>query len=587
MSSALEAVTPLLAANDRDALRTLVADYDREQLLWSSGYLAGLAAAAGAPAADATPVAEPDPWHIFFATETGNSRRIAESLAASARDAGLAVKLLDLRETRPKFLTRINRALFIVATHGVGDAPDGSESFFEFWFGDNAPSLQELQYSVLALGDSSYADFCAIGQRLDERLQALGATALTPRVDCDLDYDTPAAAWTKAVLDKASADRPAAATARLRAVASKPRYSRDNPYDADVLAVQAITGKDSSKAVHHIEIDIENAGLQYLPGDALGVVATNPPPLVAATLAATGLDGDTQVTLGEQSLPLAEALESRKEITVLSRPLLSYLGERHPELQSVLADRDELGRWFKTRQLIDAVSDYPVEWSAQAFVDQLRSLTPRLYSIASSPDANPGEVHLTVAEVRYQMYGRDHWGAASSYLAAGHSSVPVYVQANEHFRLPADGQTPVIMIGAGTGVAPYRAFVEHRREHGHTGDNWLIFGDRNFSSDFLYQLEWLRYRKDGSLKRLDVAFSRDQATKIYVQHRIRENARDIWSWLQRGAHIYVCGDADYMARDVHAALLGVLASAGGLSDERAAAELAELKAAGRYLRDVY
>lgn len=572
-------------------LRETVADLSHEQLLWASGYLAGLAVARSGnetqPAAAADTAAST--WTIFYATETGNSRRVAETLAGQGRDAGLAVELHDLRDYKPRALARVTQALFVIATHGIGEAPDGSELFFEYWLGENAPRLEQLTYSVLALGDSSYADFCEMGIRLDQQLTALGATALTERIDCDLDYDVPAADWTERVVTKAVelAPAPAARPAHLRAVAKAPAHSRQNPWLADVLVRQPITGPASSKAVFHVEVDIENSGLDYLPGDSLGIVSSNPDALVEALLEATHLDGDTPVTLDGASLPLATVLRDKKEVTALSRPFLQHLGADHPALNDVLADRDALAHYFKTRQLIDVVNDHPRDWSAQAFSDALRGLTPRLYSIASSPLANPGEAHLTVARVAYEAWGRAHWGSASTFLADGPDQVPVYVEKNDHFRLPADGDTPIIMIGAGTGVAPYRAFIEHRAALGHRGDNWLIFGDRNFASDFLYQLEWLRYRKDGLLTRLDVAFSRDQQQKQYVQHRVLEQARELSQWFERGAHVYVCGDADYMAVDVHNALQTVLEQGGKRSPEQAAAELAALKQAGRYLRDVY
>jgi sulfite reductase (NADPH) flavoprotein alpha-component len=301
-------------------------------------------------------------------------------------------------------------------------------------------------------------------------------------------------------------------------------------------------------------------------------VASNPAPLVDAVARATGVDGAT----------LAD-----REISALSRPLLDAVGGAYPELRAILDDRAKFADYLATRQLIDLVHEYPVDWQQPQFVAALRKLAPRSYSIASSPDANPDEAHLTVAVVDYAAYGRRHYGAASNFLSGTATHAPVFVAPNENFRLPADGATPIIMVGAGTGVAPYRAFVEHRLAHGHTGDNWLVFGDRQLSTDFLYQLEWLRYRKQGVLSELDVAFSRDQADKVYVQHRLLENAGKVYAWLQRGAHIYVCGDAQQMAGDVHDALQHIVRQQGGMSDEDAAAYLAELKQARRYQRDVY
>jgi len=588
-------IEPPLNGDSLQTLRSVVADFDYEQLLWSSGYLAGLARAAVAgPAPIAQPAAEADAetWTVFYATETGNSRRIAQSLAERAGEAGLAVQLQDLREYRPKALAKVSNALFVVATHGIGEAPDGTEAFFEYWLGDRAPRLEQLNYSILALGDSSYADFCAMGQILDDRLRALGAKPVVDRVQCDLDFETLASGWAASVVEHAVSNAAPQAshpvrTPHLRAVSTRSPYSRANPFSAELVVDQPITGPGSGKDVRHIELDLEGSGLTYLPGDSLGVVPRNPPQLVEALLDAVKLDGTSNVLVDGEQVELAAALAGHKEITVVSRPLLEKVAPQHDALQQVLADRDRLTEFFNTRQVIDLFADYPVDWSAQELVDSLRRLTPRLYSIASSPDANPGEAHLTVAVVRYEQFGRPHWGSASTFLTAGTKEVPVYVEANDRFRLPADGETPVVMIGAGTGVAPYRAFVEHRRELGHNGDNWLIFGERNFSSDFLYQLEWLRYRKDGTLTRMDVAFSRDQQEKIYVQHRMKEQGQHLYDWLERGAHLYVCGDATRMAGDVHQALLEVIEEQGAMTAERAAEYVSALKAARRYQRDVY
>jgi len=585
---------PPVEADSVNALRSVVAGYDKEQLLWSSGYLAGMAAArvADSLSAVAQPVASPatSTWSVFFATETGSSRRVAESLAEQYREAGLVVELHDLRDYRPKALARVENAVFVVATHGIGEAPDGTEMFFEFWLSDKAPRLDLLNYSILALGDSSYVDFCEMGRVFDQRLRQLGARRVVDTVKCDLDYDTLASDWTRQVVDHAatiSTTNASPQVSLLRAVPTTQAASRERPYDAEMLTNQKITGKNSSKDVRHIELDLEGSGLNYLPGDSLGVVPQNPPELVEKLLESLGVDGGQHVTVAGQELALSDALTRVKEVTVLSKPFLDTVATKSSDMQKIVGSRDELSKLMKTHQVIDIVNDYKTPWEAQEFVDALRQLTPRLYSIASSPDANPDEAHLTVALVKYEQFGRAHWGSASNFLAASPDTVPVYIEANDHFRLPSDGDTPIIMIGAGTGVAPYRAFVEHRREHGHGGDNWLIFGDRKFSSDFLYQIEWLRYRKEGSLKHLHVAFSRDQRHKVYVQHRVLEQAQRIYSWIERGAHIYVCGDADHMAVDVNSALLTVLRGEGGLSEERAAEYLSELKSEHRYQRDVY
>lgn len=595
-----DAIAPTVSAAELTALQQAVADFDREQLIWSSGYLAGLAGTTAprtslnilqaVTEANTQSSRNAAQWHVFYASETGNSRNVAEQLAANAAAVGLTAAVQDLRDVRPKVLKNIKNAVFVLATHGIGEPPEGSEPFFEFWMSDKAPRLEDLNFSVLALGDSSYADFCEIGRTFDARLQELGATSVVDRTDCDLDFESPCAAWTKKVVAHASASTKnieVLQSTHLSAVPTSPAYSKQHPFGAKILARQTITGRDSSKDVRHIELDLEGSGLVYQPGDSLGVVPTNPPQLVEALLEAIGFSDDELVAIDGESTSLSNAFAEDKEITALSRPILDAIAARHPRLISILADRDQFATYLETRQLIDLVQEYSVDWQPQEFVDALRGLTPRLYSIASSLDANPDEAHLTVAVVDYEKFGRQHWGSASSFLIGDATHAPVYVQPNDNFRLPTDSNTPIIMVGAGTGVAPYRAFVEHRREHGHKGKNWLVFGDRNLSSDFLYQLEWLRYRKDGSLSNLDVAFSRDQEAKLYVQHRLIENGAEVYDWLEQGAHFYVCGDAKHMAADVNAALLTIVKQHSDRSDDDTREYVNELKRTRRYQRDLY
>lgn len=589
MSSAAQiAASPPLSAGRLDALDSAVADLDRDQLLWSSGYLAGLArreAPVAAPAADADEVPT---LTVLYATETGNCRRIAGNLAELAASNGMAADVVDLAEFKPRQLARIARALFVVATHGVGDPPEGTEGFFELWLGDTAPALANLSYGVLALGDSSYADFCETGRQLDAALERRGARRLLPRVDCDVDFVDAARRWAADAVELA-ANSGAGSPGRtvLRAVPAEPAVSRERPFTAAVLANQRITGPDSTKDVRHVELDVDGADLSYLPGDSLGIHAVNPARIVDSVLDACGLDGDAEVSLGGDSLALADALAGRLEITALSRPLFDALALEHAGLAELLGERERFAELLATRQVGDLLREYPVAWSAQSLVDALRRLPPRLYSIASSPDANPGEVHLTVGVVDYERFGRPHWGSASGHLADEPETVSVYVEPNPQFRLPADGSVPVVMIGAGTGIAPYRAFLEHRQEQGQRGANWLLFGDRNFARDFLYQREWLAARKDGYLDRLDVAFSRDQPDKRYVQHLVAEQGRRLLDWLDRGAFLYVCGDAKGMAPGVEAALLDVFRREAGMGGDAAAERLAALRAAGRYRRDLY
>ena len=594
MSRAAESVLPSpLPDGKSQALDALAEGLAPDALMWASGYLAGLAsngAALSAPA-QAAAAATAQTLTVLYATETGNSRRVAEGVVARASAAGLSAQAVDLRDFKVSRLKKTARVVFVAATHGLGDPPDGTEDFFETLAGDRAPSLEHLEYAVLALGDSSYDDFCQIGVELDERLAALGATRFAQRIDCDVDFAADAERWTEQVVEHARARQSADAPAvTLRAVPTTPRVTRDAPYTAEVLTNQRITGRDSSKIVHHIELSLDDSGLTYEPGDALGVILDNPPEAVEPLLEVVGARGDEPVTVGDDTLPLSQALTERLDITASGRRFADYYADAAD--QRALRERlDHLGRdaraFFWQHQVVDLLREFPGELSPQALVDGLGAWQPRLYSIASSQDASPDEVHLTVARVAYDAFGHAHVGSASAALTNDRSSVNVYVEPNPHFRLPTDPSTPIIMIGPGTGIAPFRSFIEHRAEHGASGRNWLLFGDRTMRNDFLYQLELQRHLKRGTLDRLSVAFSRDQAQKIYVQDRLRERARDVVSWLDDGAHLYVCGDAERMAPDVHSALIDVLADVRGVSREAAEDELRQLKRDHRYQRDVY
>ncbi|MBN1238912.1 MAG: assimilatory sulfite reductase (NADPH) flavoprotein subunit [Gammaproteobacteria bacterium] len=606
-----DAAPPLVDRDTVTGLDALAQNLDREQLIWSSGYLAGLAAARGAgqavahaPQSAAAAAADESPCLILYATETGNCRRVAQAVDEQMRAAGLKTRLVDLRDFDAKSLRRARRATFVVATHGLGDPPEGTEAFFEFWTSERAPRLEELSYSVLALGDSTYEDFCEIGRELDERLEALGARRIHDRVDCDVDFEDDAATWRDAVVEAVAeaaradggAGQPAGGAPTVTSLhpafapaPAQPAHSRERPFMAEILVNQKITGRESSKDVRHVELSLEGSGLTYQPGDAIGIWPENPPALVDTLLELTGLDGDAEVTVGKEASSLRDALTRRLEITKLSRGFAEAYANAldDSELKRVLASADTAREYLAPRQIVDVVAEHRGRVDAQQFAGALRKLTPRLYSVASSLDAYPDEAHLTVGVVEYERFGRAHVGAASSFLAGSARESRTYVEPNDHFRLPADPATPVIMIGAGTGVAPYRAFVQHRALHGAAGESWLIYGDRTMRSDFLYQLEWLRHVKEGVLTRLTVAFSRDQVKKIYVQDRIAESAADLYDWLERGAHVYVCGEAENMAPAVHAALAGVIGRIGGKSEEQAEEYLQQMKAAKRYQRDVY
>jgi len=595
-----------LEAERVDLLARLVHGLDAPGLLWISGYAAGLAAASnaawGAPAdaAAAIPAAAPDDDSLRVATivhgsQTGNGRRIAEALGERLLARGMRVRVLRAGEYEPRELARERRLFVVMSTHGDGDPPDDARPLTDFLLGRRAPKLPSLEFAVLALGDSSYPKYCDVGRRIDERLAELGGRRIFDRIDCDVDFESAASGWRERVagwIEQLPGDGAAARVAVLRPVASPPAFSRERPFPAELLANQRITWGEGVRDVRHLELSLAGSGLRYEPGDSIGVVPDNPAVTVAAVLAAARLDGDETVERDGRRRTLAEWLTTGLEITLVTRPLLAKFAERgpHPDLAALLRPgrEAELRALMTQVQLADLLERYPANWDAAALAGALRPLAPRLYSIASSAKEVGDEVHLTAARIDTGG-GSSRPGAATLFLAtrADGSPVPVFVEPNPRFRLPADGARDVIMIGAGTGIAPYRAFVQERVATGARGRNWLIFGARHLARDFLYQLEWQRALKRGALARIDLAFSRDGGRRAYVQQRIAEAGRELHEWLEGGATLYVCGDANRMAPDVHAVLAAVIAEHGGLSAEAARERLDRLGADGRYLRDVY
>jgi len=588
-----------LDAERADRLAELVRGLDAPGLQWISGYAAGLAAASATALPTAAAVADADaPWAatLVYGSQTGNGRHIAEALGERLLARGLRVRVLRAGEYATRDLARERRLFVVMSTHGDGDPPDDARPLTDFLFGRRAPQLPALEFAVLALGDSSYPKYCDVGRRIDERLAELGARRLFERVDCDVDFESPASRWQARVGEWAERlPAEVAAPSRvavLRPVASTPAWSRERPYAAEVLANQRITWGEDVRDVRHFELSLAGSGLRYEPGDSLGVVPENPEETVAAVLAAARLDGAEAVERDGRRRLLAEWLAKGLEITLVTRPLIAKIAERGRQaaLAALLRPGSEAAlRAFLTQhQLVDLLEKSPVDWDAAALVATLRPLAPRLYSVASSAKEASDEVHLTVARVGTGG-GLQRPGAASHFLAtrAEGATVPVYVEPNPRFRLPADGSRDVIMIGVGTGIAPYRAFLQERAATGARGRNWLLFGARYLARDFLYQLEWQRALKQGTLARIDLAFSRDAGRKTYVQERILASGAALYEWLENGATVYVCGDATRMAPDVHAALAGTIAQHGGFAIEAARERLDQLGADGRYLRDVY
>jgi len=600
-------------------LARLTEGLDTDSLYWLSGYVAGVAAssrhvplsatvaanlavplpASVAPAAEAQVSTR---LTIVYGSQTGNAKRQAEALAREAEGAGLNVRLVRADAYATRELANERLLYVVISTQGDGDPPDDARGFVEFLAGKRAPKLPQLKFAVLGLGDSSYPQFCAIGTKIDARLAELGATRLFARGEADLDIASVAAPWSKQALEQArellKSDSPAPRAATVTPLRSAVHvhasaWTREKPFTAPLLANQRISARSGSKDIRHVELSLESSGLSYHPGDALGVVATNPPSLVDALLALLKFDGERAVSLQGESHSLREWLLRKREITTLSKPFLVEHAKRanSEALDRALVPegRDVLRELLGDYQLIDVLRAFPADWSADEFVAALRPLAPRMYSIASSQKAVGDEVHLTVAVLDYEKFGTRHVGAASQFLATlpEDAGVPVFIEENDRFRLPADTSRDVIMIGPGTGVAPFRGFIQERAETSASGRNWLFFGNPHFRTDFLYQVEWQKALKDGTLHKLDLAFSRDQSEKVYVQHSLRRRGKELYDWIANGAHVYVCGDATRMAADVDAALRDIVIEHGGKSDEDARDFLNQLAAERRYARDVY
>ncbi|PPU09265.1 assimilatory sulfite reductase (NADPH) flavoprotein subunit [Xanthomonas arboricola] len=615
MTAASSALPPSPLPDERKALlERLVDGLDAASLWWLSGYTAGLAQGQPPRPLAVLPGGQPHVQSqesrrltVLYGSQTGNARREAEQLAAEAGAAGLSVRLLRADQYPTRELASERLLYVVISTQGEGDPPDDAIGLVEFLASRRAPKLPELKYAVLGLGDSSYADFCGIARRIDDRLAELGGSRVQPRGEADLEIDSVAAPWRAQALKHAreqlSSGPPSATITPLRSSAAAPVWSHQQPFPAELLANQIVSGRDfkgpqfrvyalPSKRVRHLEFSLEGSGLSYEPGDALGIRHRNPPALVDAVLETLRLDGRAAVTVGAETLALHEWLATRRELTKLSRPLLAAHAERAraDELQALLAPTQTAGlaSLLTDHQLIDVLRRWPADWDHAGLLAALRPLTPRLYSIASSRKRVGEEVHLVVHELTYQAHGHAHLGSASGFLAALREgdTAPVYIEPNARFRLPADTDRDILMIGPGTGVAPFRGFVQERAETGAKGRNWLFFGAQHFNTDFLYQAEWQQALQRGELHALEVAFSRDQAEKIYVQHRLRARGAEVYAWLQGGAHLYVCG-AIGMGKDVHAALLDIVATHGAVDAEAAAAYLTQLQVEGRYARDVY
>ena len=580
-------------------LQSATGDFSPTQMAWLSGYFWGRVNQQ--PDVVSAPVSAPAAASITLisASQTGNARRVAEQLRDDLIAAKLNVNLVNAGDYKFKQIGQEKLLLIVASTQGEGEQAEEAVALHKFLQSKKAPQMKDTAFAVFALGDTSYEFFCQAGKDFDNRLGELGAERLLDRVDADVEYKDVAQAWRKRIVDvlkqRVPADVPAQAAPTLAGsvnqVDSSP-YTKELPLTATLAVNQKITGRDSDKDVRHLEIDLGDSGLRYQPGDALGIWFENDPQLVQEIVELLWLKGDETVEVNDKKLSLSEALQHHIELTQNTTPIIEkYAGLcRDEQLTGLLADKSALQHYAQTVPFVDMVRRAPTELDAQQLVDLLRPLTPRLYSIASSQAETESEVHITVGVVRYDIDGRPRSGGASGYLAdrlEEDGELKVFIEHNDNFRLPANPETPVIMIGPGTGIAPFRAFIQQRDNDGATGKNWLFFGNPHFTDDFLYQVEWQRYVKDGLLTHISLAWSRDQAEKVYVQDKLREQGAEVWQWLQEGAHVYVCGDANRMAKDVEQALLEIIAEYGVMDLETADEYLSELRLDRRYQRDVY
>ncbi|MDG2918044.1 assimilatory sulfite reductase (NADPH) flavoprotein subunit [Bisgaard Taxon 10/6] len=583
----------------------LLAKLNPIQLAWLSGYAWAKAQGAGAESAVNfdqvfnAPTAEPLKVTVLSASQTGNAKSVANRLADRLKAEGINVNRVSLTDYKAKNIADEKLVLLVSSTQGEGEAPEEGVVLLKLLNGKKAPKLEGLQFAVLGLGDSSYPNFCQAGKDFDSRFAALGGSRLLEVGLADLDFRATADKWiddiTAIVKEKAAAS-PSTPVGASSSGTAKPavesQYNKDNPFPAILMTNQRITDKSSEKDVRHLEFDLSGSGLTYQPGDVLGVYFENDPALAAEILAAVGLKGDEEVTVDGNLFDISTALQTKLELTQNTPAFVKGYAEfaDNAALNAIVEDAEKLQALVQSTPIVDVLNEFPATVAPEALVNLLRPITPRLYSISSSPAEVGEEVHLSVGVVRFEHNGKVRSGGASGYLAdrvEEDGQVRVFVEHNDNFRLPQDHGKPIIMIGSGTGIAPFRAFLQQRAADEADGKNWLIFGNQHFALDFLYQAEWLQFAKDGFLNKYSFAWSRDQKEKIYVQHKIRENAADIWQWIQDGAYIYVCGDAGRMAKDVDKALLDVIAQQGKLSAEEAEEFLDGLREDKRYQRDVY
>jgi sulfite reductase (NADPH) flavoprotein alpha-component len=593
------------------ALNELTKEITPEQIIWLSGFLEGKISGLSLPlntsvngkaAAIAVVTNQPQSninLTILYGSETGNSKTQAEKLAEKASFKNINATVFSMYDYNYKKLKDEENVAIVVSTHGEGDPPDMAEDFHKFIVGKRAPKLPNLTYSVLALGDKSYKYFCKTGEDIDAACKATGAFRLTPLVKCDVDYEESAEIWMNNFLlnltpaqslTPTDAVIPTVVSQNVTTVADS-EFSKKSPYMATVLEKVKITGRDSDKEVYHLELSLEGSGITYEPGDAVGIFTKNPESLVNLIIEKTGFNPDQNVDIKVGEVTLLEALSFHLEITILSFDILKKYFERtkNEALGKLMEDDKLLDEYLYGHDVLDLLEDFPFDWNINKFVEMLRPMPARLYSISSSMESVGEEVHATISVVRYERKNRLRAGACSSHLADNieiDDQIPIYIERNPLFKLPLNG-SKIIMVGAGTGIAPYRAFMQEREVKGIEGKSWLFFGDRRFNADFLYQIEWQKLLKSKHLEKMEVAFSRDQEQKIYVQHKLLENQKELYKWIEEGAYFYLCGDMRNMAKDVNKTLLQIIQNEGGISEEKAHEYVKKLKKEKRFQADIY
>lgn len=570
------------------------APFNEDQRAWLSGFLAGLHSrlamnVAPPPAAVADAPASRPPLRILYGTQTGNAEGVANDAAAAAKLQGFDVKVSGLDEIELDEFAGLKYVLIVTSTYGEGEMPDNAELFWEALSATTAPRLEGVSYGVLALGDTSYDEFCQAGKLFDIRLEQLGATRVVTRTDCDVEYEAHAAEWIQGALTALVPTSGASGTPSTPPPSAVARsgWTRKNPFVAELALNRLLSGPGSDKEIRHFEFDLADSGIEYEAGDALAVIPENDPALVEAIAEHFRVSPDTLV--GDR--PLGELLGRRYEISAPSKDLLGEVEKRadNEELSHVLRGgvKETLERWLYGKDILDVLRIAGDDLSLEEFIDLLKPLAHRAYSISSSALAHPDRIHLTVASVRYRSNGRARGGVCSTFLADRSGTAKIFLQPNKSFRVPADGDVPMIMVGPGTGVAPFRAFLQEREHSGAQGRNWLFFGDQHREHDFAYADELQAWQAGGLLTRLDLAFSRDQAEKVYVQSKMLEHGAEVFAWLEEGGHFYVCGDATRMAKDVDKALHQLVSAHGGMSSDAATEYVNSLKREKRYVRDVY